>query len=1022
MNIEELTASLPDKERSNINEQKFTQRIPNVQYANGGQLKEWKALSMRERANIIRNSVQNHFANGGSMIDISIDDIRHQYDEGEEEDIYAKANAILDERIKQQMMKNRPSYEDWINRERNKVTQAAFEYSNQRTSPSYIMQDNPYKTKEEWLSAMNSIIEERQKELNDSIKLNTNQPPMIQQMNISIAQQKLNDAIWEKNQGYSSKIPANSCLTTATDNYVKVTGDKSYGANLNSYFQNNHPGYEVVPGFKDAIQGDIVQLLEDNGEAKHGMIYAGQNDQGQYIFNNSAGGSEDIAYKKGISFRSINNDKNPNDHVQILRFIGNDQWNKDKEEDYNLRYPAFMHGGKLFDDGGPKEILEGQVPSDLMRNDNIGFQQGYYPEVTIPKQSLYEAADNSGITLVPYLGDAVDAMQAANLAKEGKYAEAAILGSTLLIPNILEKPLKLLGKNVLRYFGQGIETIEDLRKLSDDDWYDAYRNALYNDNKESAQNIQQLRVLLKKESGQEVVPFKTNLENQYILKPSFIRDDKTYKNLFWWNWNQDRDYFYKKYRTTIGDLRKRYDNLKVQDGKRGQKLLEDIDTNKAILKQEIDQAVKEGKIPETFLEDLEFYTKDTYGRIPEYDADKHLVQAPWQNEQKLTITTDPQTGQQIYDQLPIHQDSKYRYVGKDAYKDYVTRGIVSNIDDEGKALTRYSFPMFTSRNPSSYGFDNNKIWLVSKPDAPLEWESVKGAAITPVYKGETNKTPLSMFDVFQESSEGFRKLQGFGGTLLQQFNNGGYLFAKGGPKNEQTLADEKVNYSYFLHPIDAFRYNGSPSYNTDIPFATAFTDAIRNNQENFQWGDNIYNTDIDWKHHFSKDEKGNSPFKEFAEIMYPAVIKVLQEQGLPITNAHNIVRQAAIESKYGTDPRGAQGYNLSGIKWTKSADPKYKHTTGADGEEYIDFDNLKDYLYYKVKILNDNYDALNATDAKDFARRLHPDAAGIPTNQRTSEYKGDYSKDYNSYKNNITNLNSLDKTLFHQMYKPLFGK
>lgn len=38
MNIEELIASLPDKERFNINKQKFTQRIPNVQYAKGGHL------------------------------------------------------------------------------------------------------------------------------------------------------------------------------------------------------------------------------------------------------------------------------------------------------------------------------------------------------------------------------------------------------------------------------------------------------------------------------------------------------------------------------------------------------------------------------------------------------------------------------------------------------------------------------------------------------------------------------------------------------------------------------------------------------------------------------------------------------------------------------------------------------------------------------------------------------------------------------------------------------------------------
>lgn len=722
----------------------------------------WHNLSMRDRAKYIHNSVKNHFANGGFMTDISIDDIRHQFNDGGEKDIYAKANAILDERIKQKMMENRPSYEDWINRERSKVTQAAFEYSNQRTSPSYIMQDNPYKTEEEWTSAMDSIIAERQKELNDSIKLNMDQPPMIQQMNISVAQQKLDDAIWEKNQGYSLKIPANSCLTTATNNYVQVTGDKSYGANLNSYFQNNHPGYEVVPGFEDAVQGNIVQLLEDNGEAKHGMIYAGQNDQGQYIFNNSAGGSEDIAYKKGISFRSINNDKNPNDHVQILRFIGNDKWNEEKKEDYNLRYPAFMQqGGKLFDDeGNTKTSNKGNI---------LGLEVPLWAE--------------TAASFIPFLGTAMDIKQA---WQEPTFENISTAG---------------------------LSTIGDLAGLS-------------------------------------------------IIKGL----------------------------SKLGRLHK------------------------------AEKAVRE-------------LTK-TAGKTEDYSR---LLKAQEELKEAKKVFNGGY-GPDVTDEIS-HGLGKYGLIGLDQYNN-------------------------TRQNLEKYGININSY----------------------------------------------------------QKSNGGTLFAEGGPENEQTLADEKVNYSYFLHPIDAFRYNGSPSYNTDIPFATAFTDAIRNNQENFQWGDNIYNTDIDWKHHFSKDKKGNSPFKEFAEVMYPAVIKVLQEQGLPITNAHNIVRQAAIESNYGTDPRGAQGYNLSGIKWTKSADPKYKHTTGADGEEYIDFDNLKDYIYYKVKILNDNYDALNAKNAKDFARRLHPNAAGIPTNQRASGYKGDYSGDYNSYKNNITNLNSLDKTLFHQMYKPLFGK
>lgn len=823
----------------------------------------WHNLSMKDKAKYIHNSVKNHFANGGSMTDISIDDIRHQFNDGGEKDIYAKANAILDERIKQKMLENRPLYEDWINNERNKVTQAAFEYSNQRTSPSYIMQDNPYKTEEEWMSAMDSIIAERQKELNDSIKLNMNQPPMIQQMNISVAQQKLDDAIWEKNQGYSSKIPANSCLTTATDNYVQVTGDKSYGANLNSYFQNNHPGYEVVPGFEDAALGDIVQLLEDNGEARHGMIYAGQNDYGQYIFNNSAGGPDDVAYQKGISFSSINRDKNPNDHVQILRFIGNDKWNKEKEEDYNLRYPAFMQGGNLFDKD--EDYLQYSDPSTYS-----GMTVDQFRNLQKQQIQTYQQAAQEGI-------DYTDKYYQSEGFKRRAAAQNFTGEPRLANPKL--DPKKNIANSTATSIGLVSSTLMNAKAKS------------------------------------------VGLDAPYQYVPRYTDNPLI---------------------TTAheaGHIKSPYERTIIN---------------------------KDGSISQTVM--------------PQYFQD--ILK----------------TGKVIKDQN-IEHDSQIR----ERYSDLI-----------GTRANLYKLGIFDSTDPDA----------IFTPQMYYEYKSKVG---------KMGDRFLEMFDqdnfikaindiAMNDVQNTESQYAANGGTLLHQFNNGGYLFAKGGPENEQTLADGKVNYSYFSHPIDAFRYNGSPSYNTDIPFATAFTDAIRNNQENFQWGDNIYNTDIDWNHHFSKDEKGNNPFKEFAEIMYPAVIKVLQEQGLPITNAHNIVRQAAIESNYGTDPRGAQGYNLSGIKWTKSADPKYKHTTGADGEEYIDFDNLKDYIYYKVKILNDNYDALNATNAKDFARRLHPNAAGIPTNQRASGYKGDYSGDYNSYKNNITNLNSLDKTLFHQMYKPLFGK
>lgn len=68
---------------------------------------------------------------------------------------------------------------------------------------------------------------------------------------------------------------------------------------------------------------------------------------------------------------------------------------------------------------------------------------------------------------------------------------------------------------------------------------------------------------------------------------------------------------------------------------------------------------------------------------------------------------------------------------------------------------------------------------------------------------------------------------------------------------------------------------------------------------------------MDYTHKFgSTDNK----FEEFASTMTPIFREALEENGLPTTNLNNLVRQAALESNYGLDPRGERGFNLSGIK------------------------------------------------------------------------------------------------------------
>lgn len=156
---------------------------------------------------------------------------------------------------------------------------------------------------------------------------------------------------------------------------------------------------------------------------------------------------------------------------------------------------------------------------------------------------------------------------------------------------------------------------------------------------------------------------------------------------------------------------------------------------------------------------------------------------------------------------------------------------------------------------------------------------------------------------------------------------------------------------------------------------------------------------LDYTHKFgSTDNK----FQEFASVMTPIFKEALEKNEYPLTNLNNIVRQAALESSYGLDPRGERGFNLGGIKHPgDSIAPKYKKTKHTDGEYYIDFDNLGDYASYKVKLLNDRYNALDARNTNDFIDRLHGN----------NPNKSNYSADKKSYLRNLNGTKSLDKFL-----------
>ena len=282
------------------------------------------------------------------------------------------------------------------------------------------------------------------------------------------------------------------------------------------------------------------------------------------------------------------------------------------------------------------------------------------------------------------------------------------------------------------------------------------------------------------------------------------------------------------------------------------------------------------------------------------------------------------------------------------------------------------------------------------------------SAMPITYDLNGNMIPLSRRHDFSNPAIEFAN----GGPLVE-YAMGGKLFGDGGyEQNELSIG----NIGFFNHPLLSLKYYGSPQYDQETPFTVAFTDAIIKDKDAFMWNGKMYSTDIDWNKKFEKDANGNIPFQEFANYMYPAVIKILKEKGLPLTNAHNIVRQAGLESQYGTNPVSGKGYNLSGIKWNSKTMGNYNHATNSkDNLEYVDFDNLKDYLEFKIDLLNNRYDAINAENDKDFVDRLHQKSSGI-------NKKGfDYSTNYKGYLNMLLNTKSLDKWL-KQLYTPVITR
>jgi hypothetical protein len=149
---------------------------------------------------------------------------------------------------------------------------------------------------------------------------------------------------------------------------------------------------------------------------------------------------------------------------------------------------------------------------------------------------------------------------------------------------------------------------------------------------------------------------------------------------------------------------------------------------------------------------------------------------------------------------------------------------------------------------------------------------------------------------------------------------------------------------------------------------------------------------------FDLKDKGiyNTKFKtkdvnEFVKVMTKVYADVLDEMHLPKSNLVNLVKQAALESNYGTEARG-NGFNLGGIK-NFTGDESRGTINPSDNTSYLNFKDLKDFARFHVKLLHEKYDAIAARDSTDFVNRLH---GANPAGRNYSVNKSGYSRMFNN--------------------------
>lgn len=231
---------------------------------------------------------------------------------------------------------------------------------------------------------------------------------------------------------------------------------------------------------------------------------------------------------------------------RILKSSYHNTYWKALEEDAKLGYKPIMINGntytKRYDDtwafqnGGEKLPTIGKTTTDLYGNkthyiatsiDNDGTVNLGLPDVVItPKNNLsLEGTVNKGrkvvgdmgreiISTITPLGDVESVYQIGKDVINDNYKQAVLEAGLILLPNIIEKPVKkLIPRKVIKEL-----SLDNIKNWTDEDWDINYNQAIEENNKDKIQKIRDLHFMSK-------APDTKIINNNGDIKPLYRWDD-----------------------------------------------------------------------------------------------------------------------------------------------------------------------------------------------------------------------------------------------------------------------------------------------------------------------------------------------------------------------------------------------------------------------------------------------------------------------------------------------------------------